>query len=118
LNVQIHSREYFNIFNVDTIFVLFLKKIHCFEIFRIAVLWLPMGTWKGRYWMERGKKDDILRHVGFRILESLLIQIKAQGDKQAVVIFGMEELTYYKVAHLEGKNDCNHFFKQIVGPVN
>jgi len=67
-----------------------------------AVVWLPLGSWKARHWVEQGKKDEITRYV-FHILERVLQQVEKNGNVRATVIFGMEELTYWKVSHMDSK---------------
>ncbi|XP_021950033.1 putative SEC14-like protein 6 [Folsomia candida] len=63
------------------------------------VLWVPLGTWLARYWVERGKQEETTLY-GYRILETAFREMKSRNNKKIVAILGIETLTYYKVSHV------------------
>jgi len=64
------------------------------------VFWLPMGRWNTRGLLEQGYKDDVTK-LRYYVLETLMHKIINSEAHQCMVIFGVEGLTYWKVAHLE-----------------
>jgi len=77
------------------------------------VMWIPLGRWNARYWVERQRAEDI-RYFAYHILETALTKIHEMGCKgQAVVILGMETLTYYKVAHIDTLKELHNGFSTL-----
>jgi hypothetical protein len=78
-----------------------LIQIHMSVLYSVfQVFWIPLGLWQARYWVDRGKKEEMIRYT-FHILENLLCEVKRRGNKRATGIFGIEELTMYKVGTLD-----------------
>jgi hypothetical protein len=67
-----------------------------------TVIWMPLGRWNGRGWIEKGYKEDITK-MRYYILETIMHHIELSSAHQCIVIFGIEGLTYWKAAHVE----CN-----------
>lgn len=76
------------------------------------VFWLPMGRWNARGWVEKGYKEDIAK-LRYYILETIMYQIGQSKADQCVVIFGVEGLTYWKVAHVETMQIMMDSFKDL-----
>jgi len=64
------------------------------------VFWLPMGRWNTRTLVEKGFKEDVSQ-LRYYILETLMEKLRNSSVHQCIVIFGVEGLTYWKVAHLD-----------------
>jgi hypothetical protein len=64
------------------------------------VFWLPMGRWNTRVLVEQGYKEDVSQ-LRYYLLETLTEVIRQSKADQCMVIFGVEGLTYWKVAHME-----------------
>jgi len=65
-------------------------------------MWFPIARWNARQWIEEGKKDDLL-NWRLHIYETGDNLLKKSGSNQVVIIIGLEELTYWKIASLESK---------------
>jgi len=64
------------------------------------VIYLPIAKWKGRELVELGHKEDLIKFAYF-MFESLANYVKEANAHQVGAIFGLEELTMWKIASIE-----------------
>ncbi|ODM99132.1 SEC14-like protein 2 [Orchesella cincta] len=76
------------------------------------VAWLPLGRWRGRHLIEGGKKQDCLR-AAYYMFELCLHHVRKNGNRPTFVIFGMEQLSFYQISHLETMQTFFYGFQQL-----
>lgn len=73
----------------------------------MLVLVVPYGHWEVRRVLERGMRDESLRHC-HQLLEHIQDQILKSGKRQFSVVMDSAGMTFWKVAHLESKSISNY----------
>ncbi|CAL8080508.1 unnamed protein product [Orchesella dallaii] len=64
------------------------------------VVYVPLGRWNARQWVEKGLKDDCLK-FRFYIFEIVAERTRQVNASSITLILDLAELTYYKCASLE-----------------
>jgi hypothetical protein len=78
------------------------------------VIWIPIGRWNHRPWVEQGYSEELLKW-GFRLIEDGFQSLKQTdgGKCQAVCIIDMGNITYYQAAHVPSLKVLYSGFKAL-----
>jgi hypothetical protein len=66
------------------------------------VIYLPVGKWNARKFIEAGWKEDMERNI-FVVLENIVQMRRKSRQEQFYCIVDLLGLTYHKWAHYESK---------------
>ncbi|ODN05657.1 SEC14-like protein 2 [Orchesella cincta] len=90
----------------------YLYKFTGYDKDGLPVLVVPYGKWEVRRVLERGLKEESLRHC-HQLLENIMLQLHKSGKKQFTVVMDSSDMTFWKVAHLETIETSIQFFKDF-----